>query len=120
MHGITPKKTPPSVGASIRRGGGRSGGAGGGWRMPTEPAHIEKKTIRRTVRQEGISRKQSYLVSSDREQLTVRRKRNRMHERGLDTRSAQKSVRLTNTKTNVIRGIEVEIEERHFFIKLNM
>jgi hypothetical protein len=34
MDSITPKKTPPSFGAGIRRWGGRSGGTGGGWRMP--------------------------------------------------------------------------------------
>ena len=33
---LTPKNTPPSVGAGIRRGGGRRGGPGGGWRMPRE------------------------------------------------------------------------------------
>lgn len=34
---ITPKKTPPSFGAGIiKRGGGRKGGPGGGWRIPRE------------------------------------------------------------------------------------
>ena len=34
MHSITPKKTPPSFVTGMRRWGGRSGGTGGGWRMP--------------------------------------------------------------------------------------
>lgn len=71
-----------------------------------------KTAIQRTVRQEGISRNQSYLVSSDREQMIGEEKEK---ETARDTRAAQKSARLTNTKTNVIRGIQDEIEERNFY-----
>lgn len=68
-----------------------------------------------------ITRKQSYLVSLDHERIRTKEKKmfyeneNETKDRLIQgTRSTQKTARLTNTKTNMVRGIMQDIgEERN-------